>query len=99
MAGYAILDFVADDAQLIHMRVLDGKTEGRKRQWSNVEFARRERGNDRRRAFEPRGFRDIGAAEVGQQLFFLENQRSEGGRYDHPTDADLEGSILGTRSA
>lgn len=26
MARYAILDFVADNAQLIHMRILDGKT-------------------------------------------------------------------------
>ena len=99
MARHAILDFVADDPQVIHMRILDGKTERRKSQWPNLEFAGRERSDDRRRAFKASGFRDIGAAEMGQELFFLKHQRAQRCGHDHPTDPHLEGPALGTCAA
>jgi ribosomal protein L19E len=73
VARHAILDLIADDAQVIHMRVLDGKAEGRKRERPNVELTGRQRGDDRRRTFKPRRFRHIGAAEMGEQVFFLQH--------------------------
>ncbi len=89
VARHAVLDFIADHAQVIQTRILDGKTERRKGQRSNIEFARGKRGDYRRGAFKARRLGDIGLAEMLQQLLFLQHQGRGRSRHDHPTDANL----------
>ena len=89
MARHAVLDFVADDAQIVHMRVLDGEPEGGEGQRSDVELAGRERGDDRRRAFEAGRLGDIGLAEMLEDVLFLQHQRRGRGRHHDPADADF----------
>ena len=43
---------VADDAQIVHMRIADGKAEGRERERPDVKFTGGEGGNDGRGALK-----------------------------------------------
>ena len=89
VARHAVLDLVADHAQVVHVRVLDGEAEGRKGQRPDVELAGRERRDDGRRAFEACGFGDIGLAEMLEDVLFLQHQRRGRGRHHDPADADF----------
>ena len=89
MTGHAVLNLVADDAQIVHMRVLDCERERREGKRPDIDFARRERGNNGRRAFVAGGFGNVGLAEVLEDVLFRQHERRERGRHDHPADANL----------
>ena len=86
----AVLIEIADETEILHMRVLDGEAEGGKGERRDVELARGKRGDLRCAAAEAHGLDGIGFAVMPQDVLLGENDRGELGRDDGPADADID---------
>ena len=83
-------DKIADDADVLHMGILDGEAEGREGERRDVDLVRRQRGDLRRAAFEMHRLVAVALAEMLRDLLLLEEDRGELRRHHRPAGADGE---------
>jgi len=90
VAMRAVLHAVEDDAQILHVGVLDGDADRRIGQIGEIEIARPERLQLLRRAGEMDRLQDVALAVMDGDALLGEHDRLERGRHHHPADAELE---------
>ena len=86
----AIDEFIGENAQVVHARVLDGEAHGGEAEQAHVDFIHRQRGDHGRRALEAHGLQHIGLAEILGDASFGEKGGRDIRRRDDPGDADLQ---------
>jgi hypothetical protein len=85
----AVLEFVANDAQVVQPGVADGDAERRIGEVGDVDFISGERGNHRRRADEVHRLHHVGLAEMLGEVLLLQPDRRPIARR-HPAFADFQ---------
>ena len=85
----AVLELVADDAQIFKACVLDRERERGKGEVAELDLVVRQRSDDRRCALEALRFEGVGLAVVLHQIRLLQEQRRPVGRRDDPAGPDL----------
>ena len=86
----AVLVEICDDADIVHMRVLDREPDRGECQCRQVELARGKRSDLRRAAAKLHGLEAIGRPVVPQDVLLHEDDRGELARHHRPADPHLE---------